>query len=107
MSAHDNAEAGHVPATNKLFAMVWIGLVVLTGIEVLLAYNQIAPAVMLTILVGLSVVKAGLIMAYFMHLKYEKFGLVLLLIPAFLFCVMVMCIFFFTDSVRLGTPSLH
>ncbi|PYU02745.1 MAG: hypothetical protein DMG33_18250, partial [Acidobacteria bacterium] len=67
MSAHADAEAaGHVPAKAGLFVIVWIGLVAITGIEVLLAYEQVAPGIMLTVLVGLSVIKAGLIMAYFM-----------------------------------------
>jgi cytochrome c oxidase subunit 4 len=108
MSAHAGEEAaGHVPAKGSLFVIVWIGLVAVTGVEVLLAYNKIAPGIMLTVLVGLSILKAGLIMAYFMHLKYEKFGLVLLLVPAFMFCVMMICIFFFPDSLRLGNPALH
>jgi cytochrome c oxidase subunit IV len=108
MSAHDHAEtAGHVPAKSSLFVIVWFGLVALTGIEVFLGYNQIAPGIMLTVLIGLSIVKAGLIMAYFMHLKYEKFGLVLLLVPAFMFCVMMICVFFFPDSLRLGNPVMH
>jgi cytochrome c oxidase subunit 4 len=108
MSAHGSEEtAGHVPAMAGLFVMVWFGLVALTGIEVFLGYNKIAPGIMLTALVGISVVKAGLIMAYFMHLKYEKFGLVLLLVPAFMFCVMMICLFFFPDSLRLGNPALH
>jgi hypothetical protein len=46
-------------------------------------------------------------MAFFMHLKYERFGLVLLLVPAFMFCVMMICIFFFPDSLRLGNPAMH
>ena len=107
MSSHAEAVASHVPATAKLFVMVWVGLVAITGIEVLLAYNQIAPGIMLTILVGLSIIKAGMIMAFFMHLKYERFGLVLLLVPAFMFCVMMICIFFFPDSLRLGNPAMH
>ncbi len=107
MSSQAQAAEAHVPATGKLFVMVWIGLVAITGIEVLLAYNQIAPGIMLTVLVGLSIIKAGMIMAWFMHLQYEKFGLVLLLVPAFMFCVMMICIFFFPDSLRLGNPAMH
>lgn len=108
MSAHDNAEtAAHPPAKTGQFVVVWIGLVALTGIEVLLAYNKIAPGIMLTALVGLSIIKAALIMAYFMHLKYEKFILVLWLVPAFMFCVMMMCIFFFPDSLRFANPIFH
>lgn len=107
MSAHGESAAGHVPATAKLFVLVWVGLVAITGMEVLLAYNHVPPGIMLTALVGLSIVKAALIMAYFMHLKYEKFVLVLWLVPAFMFCVMMMCIFFFPDSLRLGSPAFH
>jgi cytochrome c oxidase subunit IV len=59
------------------------------------------PALMLGILVGLSLIKAGLIMSYFMHLKFEKFQLVLWLIPATVFCICMMLIFFFPDSFRL------
>ena len=47
--SHDLAhidEAEHV--TIKSFAVVWIILLVLTGIEVLLAYEQVTPVIMLT-----------------------------------------------------------
>src|SRR5258708_36936736 len=97
MSSQAQAAEAHVPATGKLFVMVWIGLVAITGIEVLLAYNQIAPGIMLTVLVGLSIIKAGMIMAWFSHLQYEKFGLVRLLVSAFMFCVGKSCVFFFPD----------
>ncbi len=107
MTAHDTAEPGHVPATAGLFVLVWLGLVAITGIEVFLAYIHIAPGIMLTALVGLSIIKAAMIMAYFMHLKYEKFILVLWLVPAFMFCVMMICIFFFPDSLRIASPAMH
>ena len=106
MSA-DGEAAAHVPAKASLFVIVWIGLVGITGIEVFLAYERVAPGIMLTVLVGLSIVKAGLIMAYFMHLKYERFILVLWIVPAFMFCVMMICIFFFPDSLRLGSSAMH
>jgi len=99
MSEHA-ATHGHA-GTTRLFAWVWIWLVAITGIEVYLAYVHIQPAqLMLALLLGFSVVKAGLIMAYFMHLRFEKFSLVLLLIPALIFCILMMNIFF-PDAVRL------
>ena len=52
----------------------------ITGLEVFLAYKELKPSIMLTILVILSVVKAAMIMSYFMHLKFEKFSLVLWLV---------------------------
>ena len=66
-----------------------------------------SPTVMLTILVVLSVVKAAMIMSYFMHLKFEKFSLVLLLIPATIFCICMMFIFFFPEAFRLLQMRPH
>jgi len=57
-------------------------------------------------LIGLSVLKAGLIMAYFMHLRFERFGLVLTLIPATIFCIGMMTVIF-PDSFRLMHIRLH
>ena len=101
MNSHAHAEEAHAGASVGTNIAIWIGLVAITGLEVFLAYEELQPAVMLTILVVLSVVKAAMIMSYFMHLKYEKFSLTLLLIPAVIFCIMMMFIFFFPDAFRL------
>ena len=86
--------------TIKSFTVVWIILLVFTALEVLLAYEQVNPVIMLTILVGLSVVKAALIIAYFMHLKFERFSLFLTLFPMLIFCILMMMVFM-PDSMRL------
>jgi cytochrome c oxidase subunit IV len=62
---------------------------------------QLQPTLMLTVLVVLSLVKAAMIMSFFMHLKYEKFSLVLFLVPAMIFCICMMFIFFFPEAFRL------
>ena len=54
---------------------------------------------MLTVLLGLSVIKAALIIAYFMHLKFERFSLFLTLFPMLIFCILLMFIFM-PDSMR-------
>ena len=100
MSSHATThteEAEH--GTIKSFAVIWIILLVFTGIEVLLAYEQITPIIMLTALIGLSVIKAALIIAYFMHLKFEKFSLFLTLFPMLIFCILMMFVFM-PDSMR-------
>lgn len=94
MSEHSAAHP-----TTKLFVMVWIGLVALTGIEVWLAYIHLPLATMLLLLISLSLVKAAMIMAYFMHLRYERLGLSLLLVPALVICICLMAIFF-PDAAR-------
>jgi cytochrome c oxidase subunit IV len=107
MNANAHAEEAHAGASVGLNIGIWIGLVAITGLEVLLAYEHLQPSVMLTVLVILSVVKAGMIMSFFMHLKYEKFSLVLLLIPAMIFCICMMFIFFFPEAFRLLQMRPH
>ena len=101
MSTAAHAEHAHVGASTQANLMVWVGLVAITGLEVFLAYEELRPMLMLSILIGLSLVKAAMIMSYFMHLKFEKFQLVLWLVPAALFCILMMLIFFFPDAFRL------
>jgi cytochrome c oxidase subunit 4 len=107
MNTQAHAEDVHAGASVGTNVAIWIGLVAITGLEVFLAYEQLQPSVMLTILVVLSVVKAAMIMAYFMHLKFEKFSLVLLLIPATIFCLCMMFIFFFPEAFRLLQMRPH
>jgi cytochrome c oxidase subunit 4 len=100
MSSHatEHAEAAETGTINS-FSLVWIVLLVFTAIEVFLAYEQVTPVIMLTILVGLSVIKAALIIAYFMHLKFERFSLFLTLFPMLIFCICMMFVFM-PDSMR-------
>jgi len=86
--------------TGKLTLTVWAWLLILTGVEVFLAYIQFSVGVMLVLLMGLSLVKAALIMAYFMHLRFEKRTLVLTLIPALVVVASTLAVFF-PDSIRL------
>jgi cytochrome c oxidase subunit 4 len=101
MSSHAAAAESHDVGHHKAFVIVWVWLLALTGVEVFLAYLRLAPVLMLTILVGLSLIKAALIVSYFMHLRFERLGLFLLLVPAMVFCICMMLIMFFPDSVRL------
>jgi len=99
MSNHAE-EVAHVGANISTFTKVWIALLVMTGIEVLLAYEQVPTLIMLTCLLGLSIIKAALIIAYFMHLKFEKLSLFLTLFPMLIFCIVLMLIFL-GDAVRI------
>jgi cytochrome c oxidase subunit 4 len=107
MSSEAHAMEGHAGASVGTNLAVWIGLVLITFLEVFLAYKALEPTVMLTVLVILSVIKAALIMSYFMHLKFEKFALVLWLIPATIFCICMMFIFFFPEAFRLLQMRPH
>ncbi len=93
-------EHAHESGSKKLFVYVWFWLLGLTGVEVLLVYEQLGVKLMLTILMGISIVKATLIISYFMHLRFERRSLVLTLMPAMVF-VIVMLFLMFPDSFRL------
>lgn len=83
----------------SMFNKVWFGLVALTAIEVVLAYVQIAGVmIMLVILLVLSVIKAGMIMSRFMHLHFDHPQLSWIVVLPAVFCIVVMCGYFFPDS---------
>src|SRR4026209_2287606 len=98
MTAHAHAEE-HFAGSNRLFISIWVWLVVLTLVEIFLAYKTMSTGIMLTILLGLSIIKAALIMAYFMHLKFERLSLILTLVPMLVVCIMLLFVFF-PDSFR-------
>jgi cytochrome c oxidase subunit 4 len=97
---HEAIEHAHVEASKRTFLYVWGWLVLLTAAELVLAYRRLEIKLMLTLLMGLSIVKASLIISYFMHLKYEKRSLILLLMPALVFVIAMMFVIF-PDSFRL------
>jgi len=93
-------EASHETPSNRLYLAVWSGLLGLTIAEVILAYLAIPVGLMLTLLLGFSLLKTVLIVAYFMHLRFEKLSLTLTIIPALVICITLLFIFF-PDSLRL------
>ena len=93
MAAHHDEGKGQ-------YFWVWAALLVITVIEILLAYKQVLdPPHMLAVLMVLSVVKAALIIAYFMHLKFEIARMKVVLMTAVVACLSLMCIFF-PDALR-------
>lgn len=97
MPAHEIED--HHGGGNRENIIIWGGLLALTAVEVVLAYIHLNPALMLVILMLLSVVKAALIVAYFMHLKFERFSLVMTIVPTLIVLFLLFGIFF-PDSNR-------
>ncbi len=93
------AEHVHFEGSTKLFLSVLGGLLGLTLIEVYLGYIHLRLDLMLIIVMGLSIIKAALIMAYFMHLRFERMSLVLTLVPILIVCICLLFVFF-PDSFR-------
>jgi cytochrome c oxidase subunit IV len=70
-------EATHVPT--RLFIIVWITLLCLTGLTITAARMQMGAWSMVANIV-IATTKASLVLWFFMHLKYEKRVFKLLLI---------------------------
>lgn len=102
MSAHEaGGHSGeHHGGSMKWFLTVWGVLLALTGIEVFLAYVHLPVMMMLVILLGLSFVKAALIIAYFMHLRYDGASFAWTLLPMWVLCTLLLMAVF-PDSFRL------
>ncbi|HTS70306.1 MAG TPA: cytochrome C oxidase subunit IV family protein [Terriglobia bacterium] len=90
---------GHVEPI-KPFMIVWGFLLAFTAVEVILAYQQFELKTMLVMLMTLSIIKAALIIAFFMHLRYDRHSLAWTLMPALVFVILMMFVVF-PDSVRL------
>jgi cytochrome c oxidase subunit 4 len=97
-----NDTAVHVPhKTGPSYLSIWVYLIVLTGLEVYLAYEHIfSTGAMLALLMALSLVKTALIVAYFMHLKFEKTSLIVTIVPSVVVVIALLGVFF-PDSFRL------
>src|SRR5215813_11386803 len=82
------------------FFWVWGILLLITAIEVYLGYQNMEPVRMLTILMGLSIIKAAMIIAYFMHMKFEVSTMKWLTMTSLVFCLCMMVVFF-PDAFRI------
>lgn len=87
--------------TARKHIVVWVGLVAITGMEVLFASRHMRPATLLGVLASLSIIQAVLIVSCFMRSRFEKLRLTLWMVSVVVFCVALMMVFFFPDSFRL------
>lgn len=92
---HDAAETHG----KSQYYWVWGILLGITAVEVALAYIHLRPVTMLTLLVGLSLVKAALIILYFMHMKFETSTMKWVLMSSLVIVLLLMSAFF-PDAIR-------
>jgi cytochrome c oxidase subunit IV len=88
----------------RLYVAVWLGLLLIVGAEVALTYAHLSTGLLLSALLALALVEAGLGVMYFMHLRYERRALFWSLVPALIF-VFLMMNQFWSDAHRLRSLS--
>ena len=81
---------------DRIYIRVWLGLVILTGITVSMAGMNLGLLSIFVVLF-IAALKAGLVLCYFMHLKYETGLLFKLMIPIVLATLLVFIGLTFTD----------
>ena len=96
----------HAHHSHTPFFVVWGVLLVLTGVEVYLGYQNLPAVKMLSILLVLSFAKAALIILYFMHMKFETTRMRWVLMTALVVCLGLMSMFF-ADAARILSIGVH
>ncbi len=56
--------------TMHLYVVVWIGLILIVGLEVFLTYERLPAGTLLACLLGLALIEAALGVMYFMYLLF-------------------------------------
>lgn len=90
IQAHNSMseQQNHIVST-KTFVSVWVALLILTAITVAVAKLRLGAFSTLTA-IAIASIKAGLVLWFFMHLKYEKRLLkLLLLVPIVTLAVII------------------
>jgi cytochrome c oxidase subunit 4 len=83
-------------ATKRTYVLVWAGLLLLTALTVSVAGVNLGQLSILIVLV-IAAVKSTLVLLYFMHLKYERGFLFMLIMPGTVFLLVLFIGFVFTD----------
>ncbi len=75
---------------NPNYWLIWLYLFILTVTEIAVIFTPLVKVVIVIALVSLALVKATLVAAYFMHLRFEARTLALIaLTPLFLGAVLI------------------
>jgi cytochrome c oxidase subunit 4 len=77
---HGSGHAGGYVSHRKTYFKIFVVLTVLTAIEVGLAVSHLNRFVMITLLCALAIVKAALVAMFFMHLRFERKTLALVVL---------------------------
>lgn len=83
------ADTGH-GSGYRIYAVTWFWLLAITVLEVGVVLLGVPKILLATTLIVMAVLKAALILAYFMHLRYEKLSLVYAVVVPMFFLAIVL-----------------
>jgi cytochrome c oxidase subunit 4 len=74
----------------RIYAVTWFWLLAITVLELAVVLLGVPKILLATTLIAMAILKAGLIMAYFMHLRYEKLSLIYAVVVPMFFLAIVL-----------------
>lgn len=86
MAGHETARGG---VWYRTYVVTWFWLLVITGLELGVVFAGLPKTLVVTLLVILALMKATLIAAYFMHLRYERLNLIFAIVAPLVLIVML------------------
>jgi cytochrome c oxidase subunit 4 len=92
----ETGEGKFIGVKYRTYVWVWVGLMILTGMTVSIAGMGVGRLSILIVL-AIAAIKSGLVLSYFMHLKYETGMLFKLMIPIVLAVLTIFIGLTFTD----------
>lgn len=94
------AETEHASGGYRIYAVTWFWLLVITVLELAIVLLHVPKIILAAALVIMAFLKAGLIVAYFMHLKYEKLSLVYTVVVPMVFLAVILFSFVAPDAIH-------
>ncbi|MDQ7820065.1 MAG: cytochrome C oxidase subunit IV family protein [Armatimonadota bacterium] len=94
----DRLERAAHPEGYRIYGVVWFWLLVITLLELGIVLVHVPRALLIGSLLILALMKAALIIAYFMHLRYEKLSLVYAVVTPMFFLAIVLFAFIGPDA---------
>lgn len=94
---HTMTEGAH-PSGDRIYGVVWFWLLVLTLLELGAVLAHLPRGLLIGLLLTMAMMKAALIIAYFMHLRYEKLSLVYAVVTPMFFLAIVIFAFMGPDA---------
>lgn len=78
-AAHDSHGEQHQPF--QVYIIVWVLLFIISAISYFIDYFHVEPLILKRFLItALALVKAAMIVAYFMHMRFERMSMVLAIV---------------------------
>jgi caa(3)-type oxidase subunit IV len=90
----------HQRSSLTTYLAVYVVILVISGLQILIAYENIDAYRIFIRMLLLAIIQAGLAVTFFMHMRSEKRTLALFLLPAAVF-VLAMMNMIWSDSFRL------